>query len=81
MDLTAREFVVTVGAENTLTIPEPVAARYGLEPGRRFVVVDHGTADSGATLGRRRKRTSSTFGANVRDGTETNLSRFRLLER
>jgi len=45
MDLTAREFVVTVGAENTLTIPEPVAARYGLEPGRRFVVVDRGTAN------------------------------------
>jgi bifunctional DNA-binding transcriptional regulator/antitoxin component of YhaV-PrlF toxin-antitoxin module len=45
MDLTAREFIVTVGADNAFTIPEPVAERYGLEPGRRFVVVDRGTTD------------------------------------
>ena len=45
MDLAAREFVVTVGADNTLTIPEPLVARHGIEPGRRFVVVDRGTVD------------------------------------
>jgi bifunctional DNA-binding transcriptional regulator/antitoxin component of YhaV-PrlF toxin-antitoxin module len=43
--LTEIDFVVTVGAENRITIPEPFAGRFGIEPGRALVFVDSGSED------------------------------------
>jgi bifunctional DNA-binding transcriptional regulator/antitoxin component of YhaV-PrlF toxin-antitoxin module len=39
------DFLVTVGAENGLTIPEPFAERFGIEPGRALVFIDSGSDD------------------------------------
>jgi bifunctional DNA-binding transcriptional regulator/antitoxin component of YhaV-PrlF toxin-antitoxin module len=39
------DFLVTVGAENGITIPEPFADRFGIEPGRALVFVDSGSDD------------------------------------
>jgi bifunctional DNA-binding transcriptional regulator/antitoxin component of YhaV-PrlF toxin-antitoxin module len=39
------DFLVTVGAENDLTIPEPFAERFGIEAGRALVFIDSGSDD------------------------------------
>jgi bifunctional DNA-binding transcriptional regulator/antitoxin component of YhaV-PrlF toxin-antitoxin module len=39
------DYLVTVGAENGLIIPEPFAERFGIEPGRALVFIDSGSAD------------------------------------
>jgi bifunctional DNA-binding transcriptional regulator/antitoxin component of YhaV-PrlF toxin-antitoxin module len=39
------DFLVTVGAENDITIPEPFADRFGIEPGRALIFVDSGSDD------------------------------------
>jgi bifunctional DNA-binding transcriptional regulator/antitoxin component of YhaV-PrlF toxin-antitoxin module len=39
------DFLVTVGAENRLTIPEPFAERFGIEAGRALVFIDSGNDD------------------------------------
>jgi bifunctional DNA-binding transcriptional regulator/antitoxin component of YhaV-PrlF toxin-antitoxin module len=37
------DFLVTVGAENVITIPEPFAKRFGIEAGRALVFIDLGS--------------------------------------
>ncbi len=39
------EIPAVVRAKNQLTIPQAIAQRHGIEPGRRLVVVDTGDAD------------------------------------
>ena len=39
------DFLVTVGAENEVTIPAPFAERFGIEAGRALVFVDSGSDD------------------------------------
>jgi bifunctional DNA-binding transcriptional regulator/antitoxin component of YhaV-PrlF toxin-antitoxin module len=39
------EIPAVVRAKNQLTIPQAIAARHGIEPGRRLVVVDTGEED------------------------------------
>jgi AbrB family looped-hinge helix DNA binding protein len=39
------EIQATVRTKNQVTIPQPVAERHGIEPGKRLVIVDGGTED------------------------------------
>jgi AbrB family looped-hinge helix DNA binding protein len=39
------DHTVTVQAKNRITIPRPLADRYGIEPGQRLLIVDTGIDD------------------------------------
>ncbi len=39
------EIEATVRRKNQMTIPQPIAGRYGIEPRRRLVIIDRGIED------------------------------------